>query len=77
MLGLTKATRRTPVSGVGDRAFFTVVYPGDEYRERGFLAIYTGSRLVAFSMDHKQGEPVETIRLKLEGLAKLALPRLK
>jgi hypothetical protein len=77
VLGLTKATKRTPVPGVGDRAFFTVVYPGDVYRERGFLAIHTGSRLVALSMDHKQGEPVETTRPKLEALAKLALPRLK
>jgi len=77
VLGLTKATKRTPVSGVGDRAFFTIVYPGDKYRERGFLAIHTGSRLVALSMDHTEGEPVETTRPKLERLAKLVLPRLE
>ena len=78
ILGIMQAVKtRTPVQGLGDRAFFTVIYPCDKYRERGFLAVYTGSRLVSFSMDHKDGEPVATTQPKLEGLAKLALPRLK
>jgi hypothetical protein len=78
VLGLTNAVKqRVPVPGIGDRAFFTITYPDDEYRRRGFLAVYAGSRLVAFSMDDKAGEPVESTRPKLERLAKLALPRLK
>jgi hypothetical protein len=78
VLGLTKATpQRTPVEGLGKRAFFTVVYPDDQYRRRGLLAIDTGSHLISISMDDHEGEPVETTRPKLEGLAKLVLPRLK
>ena len=78
MLGLVQASKeRVPVSGLGKRAFFTVVYPGDEYRERGLLAIDTGSKLIALSMDHDANEPVAATRPKLVGLAKLVLPRLK
>ena len=78
VLGLTNAIKqRTPVSGLGKRAFFTVIYPDDQYRRRGVLAIDTGSHLVSISMDARQGEPVETTRPKLEGLAKLVLPRIK
>ncbi len=78
VLKLTKAPRqRTTVSGLGKRAFFTEIYPDDQYRHRGFLAIDTGSHLVTISMDVRAGEPAETTRPKLEGLAKLVLPRLK
>jgi hypothetical protein len=78
VLALVKAPKdRTPVPGLGKRAFFTVVYPGDQYRERGLLAIDTGSKLVAISMDHDEKEPVTATRPKLEELAKLVLPRLK
>jgi len=78
VLGLTNAAKeRAPVDGLGKRAFFTIVYPGDQYRERGLLAIDTGSRLLAISMDRKEGEPVATTRPRLEGLARLVLPRVK
>ena len=78
VLKLTKAVnKRDPVPGLGQRAFFTIVYPGDEYRQRGLLAIFVGSRILALSMDDRQDLPVEATRPKLEGLAKLALPRLK
>ena len=78
VLELTKAAKqRTPVTGLGKRAFFTEVYPDDQYRHRGLLAIDTGSHLIAISMDVRQGEPGETTRPKLEGLAKLVLPRLQ
>jgi len=78
VLELTKAVKqRTPVPGVGKSAFFTVVYPDDQYRRRGLLAVDTGSHLIAITMDDHEGEPVETTRPKLEGLAKLVLPRLK
>ena len=78
VLGLVQAAKeRAPVSGLGTRAFFTIIYPGDQYRERGLLAIDTGSKLIALSMDHDDKEPVAATRPKLEGLAKLVLPRLK
>jgi hypothetical protein len=78
VLGLVQAPKeRAPVSGLGKQAFFTIVYPGDKYRERGLLAIDTGSKLIALSMDHDDNEPVAATRPKLEALAKLVLPRLK
>ena len=78
VLGLMEVVKqRTPVQGLGKSAFFTVVYPDDQYRRRGLLAIDTGAHLIAISMDDHQGEPIESTRPKLEGLAKLVLPRLK
>lgn len=79
VLGLMEAAKqpRVPVSGLGQRAFFTVVYPDDKYRRRGFLAVYTGPRIVTFSMDARANEAIEATRPKLERLARLVLPRLK
>jgi hypothetical protein len=78
VLTLTKAEKqRAPVQGLGQRAFFTVVYPDDEYRRRGFLAIFTGPRIVTLTMDDKEDLPVAETRPRLERLAKLVLPRIK
>jgi hypothetical protein len=78
VLELTKGGKqRDPVQGFGQRAFFTTVYPEDKYRRRGLLAIHLGDRILAISMDPKGDEPLETTRPKLEGLAKLVMPRLK
>ncbi|HET8834728.1 MAG TPA: hypothetical protein VFN08_08360 [Gemmatimonadales bacterium] len=78
VLALTKGGKqRVPVSGLGDRAFFTTVYPEDQYRRRGFLAVFAGPHLVTFSMDPEGEETLEATRPKLESLAKLVLPRLK
>jgi len=79
VLGLMEARKqpRLPVSGLGQRAFFTIIYPDDEYRRRGFLAVYTGPRIVTFSMDAQAKEAIEATRPRLERLAKLVLPRLK
>jgi len=68
---------RQPVSGLGQRAFFTVIYPDDENRRRGFLAVYAGPRIVTFSMDAHANESIEATRPRLESLARLVLPRLK
>jgi hypothetical protein len=68
---------RVPVQGFGRGAFFTTIYPDDEYRRRGLLAISLGDRILAISMDPPGDEPLEATRPKLEGLAKLVLPRLK
>jgi hypothetical protein len=78
VLELTKGGKqRAPVPGFGQRAFFTTVYPDDQYRRRGLLAIYLGDRILAISMDPKGDEPLEATRPKIEGLAKLVMPRLK
>lgn len=78
VLGLTKAVKqRDPVQGLGERAFFTVIYPGDEYRQRGFLAVFQGPRIVTLSLDPGAKDSPESTRPKLEGLAKLVLSRLK
>ena len=78
VLDVAKAVKkRDPVQGLGDRAFFTVIYPGDQYRERGFLAVFQGSRIVTLSLDPKANDAPETTRPKLEGLTKLVLSRLK
>lgn len=78
VLGVTKAVKkRDPVPGLGDRAFFTVIYPGDQYRERGFIAVFQGARIVTLSLDPKGDAAPETTRPKLEALAKLVLSRLK
>jgi hypothetical protein len=69
--------QRAPVQGLGQRAFFTTVYPEDQYRRRGFLAVFLGPKIVTFSMDPEGDEPLETTRPKLEGLAKLVVPRVK
>jgi hypothetical protein len=78
VLTLTKADKqRAPVQGLGERAFFTMIYPDDKYRRRGFLAVFLGPRIVTLSMDPFQDEPLEATRPKLERLANLVLPRLK
>jgi hypothetical protein len=78
VLTLTKGGKqRTPVPGLGQRAFFTTVYPDDQYRRRGFLAVFVGPRIVTFSMDPQGSEPLEATRPRLEGLAKLVVPRVK
>ena len=49
----------------------------DQYRRRGLLAVFLGPRIVSFTMDPQGDEPLETTRPKLEGLAKLVVPRVK
>jgi hypothetical protein len=79
VLGLVGASKqpRQPVPGLGQRAFFTIIYPDDENRRRGFLAVYAGPRIVGFSMDGQANEAIDATRPRLERLAKLVLPRLK
>lgn len=78
VLELTKGGKeRVPVQGLGQRAFFTTVYPDDKYKRRGLLAISLGNRILVITMDPQGDEPLEATRPKLEGLAKLVLPRVK
>lgn len=79
VLGMMEAGKqpRLPVPGLGQRAFFTVIYPDDENRRRGLLAVYAGPRIVTFSMDGHPNEAIEATRPRLERLAALVLPRLK
>jgi hypothetical protein len=78
VLGMANAgNQRVPVQGLGDRAFFTVIYPDDKYRRAGLLAVFVGSRIVSFTMDADEDKRAEETQPKLESLAKLALPRLE
>jgi hypothetical protein len=78
VLGLTQAEKqRVPVEGLGQRAFFTVIYPDDQYRRAGLLAVFVGPRILTMTMDAHQDRPAAETRPKLEQLAKLVLPRLK
>ena len=69
--------QRVPVSGLGDRAFFTSVYPDDKYRNRGLLVMHVGPRILSVSMDVDDNETIESTKPKLEQLAKLVLSRYK
>ena len=67
---------RTPVSGIGDKAYFLVPFPDDQYRRLGLLAVHSGPTVVQLILDAKPGEPIEATRPRLEKLAQLVLPRL-
>jgi hypothetical protein len=78
VLEMTKADKqRVPVQGLGQRAFFTVIYPDDKYKRGGLLAVFLGSKVVAITMDAHEDKPVAETRPKLEGLAKLVVPRVE
>ena len=78
VLELTKGGKqRVPVQGIGQRAFFTTVYPDDPYRRRGLLAIYLPDRILAVSMDPKGEDTPESTKPKIEELAKLVMARVK
>ena len=69
--------QRAPVDGLGQKAFFTVIYPDDQYRRAGLLAVFAGPKILVITMDaHQNKAPAET-RPRLESLAKSLLPRLK
>ena len=74
--GAEKAPR-TPVAGLGDRAYFLIPYPNDPYKRLGLLAVHSGSNVVQFIFDAHGDEPIEATRPRLEKLARLVLPRLQ
>jgi hypothetical protein len=73
--GAEKAPR-TPVSGIGDRAYFLIPYPDDPYKRLGLLAVHAGPDVLQFTFDAHGDEPIEATRPRLEKLARLVLPRL-
>lgn len=73
--GAEKAPK-TPVSGIGDRAYFIIPYPDDPYKRLGLLAVHSGSTVLQLIFDAKGDEPIEATRPRLEALARLVLPRL-
>ena len=68
---------RTPVRGIGDKAFFMVPMPNNKYNRLGLLAVYAGPRVVQLTLDARGDEPIEATRPRLERLARLVLPRLR
>lgn len=79
MLKALKAEKqpRTPVPGIGDKAFFMIPKPDDKYNRIGLLAVYTGPRILQLTLDAIDDEPVTATRPRLEQLARLVLPRLR
>lgn len=78
VLTMMKAEKqRAPVEGLGQKAFYTVIFPDDQYRRAGLLAVFAGPKILVITMDaHQNKAPAET-RPRLESLAKVVLPRLK
>jgi hypothetical protein len=74
--GAEKAPK-TPVSGIGDQAYFMIPYPNDQYKRLGLLAVHAGPRVLQLMLDAHGSEPIETTRPRLEKLARLVLPRLQ
>lgn len=68
---------RIPVQGIGDKAFFMIPKPDDEYTRLGLLAVYAGPRVLQLTLDAHGDEPIEKTRPRLERLARLVLPRLR
>jgi hypothetical protein len=68
---------RTPVQGIGDKAFFMIPYPNDRYKRLGLLAVYAGPAVLQLTLDAQGDEPLTATRPRLEQLARLVLPRLR
>lgn len=73
--GADKAPR-TPVAGIGDKAYFLIPYTDNPYQRLGLLAVHVGPRVVQFILDANGQEPIEATRPRLEKLARLVVPRL-
>ncbi len=72
-----EAGPRVPVSGVGDKAFFSIPFPNDPYKRLGLLVAYVGPDILQLTLDAQGDEPIEATRPRLERLARLVLPRLR
>lgn len=68
---------RVPVQGIGDKAFFMIPLPNNEYNRLGLLAVYAGPRVVQLTLDAQGKESIEATKPRLERLARLVLPRLR
>lgn len=68
---------RVPVQGIGNKAFFMIPVPNNEYNRFGLLAVYAGSRVVQLTLDAQRGEQIDATKPRLERLARLVLPRLR
>jgi hypothetical protein len=68
---------RVPVSGIGDKAFFMIPVPDNQYQRVGLLAVYSGADVLQLTLDAHQNESLDATRPRLERLAKLVLPRLR
>lgn len=73
--GLAKEPR-VPVEGMGHKAFFMILYPEDENKRAGLLAVYPGARVLMLTLGPNGDELVAATRPRLERFAKLVLPRL-
>ncbi len=79
MLKAFKADKepRVSVGGIGQKAFFMIPLPDDQYNRFGLLAVYAGPRVLQLTLDAHSGEGIEATRPRLERLARLVLPKLQ
>ncbi len=69
---------KTPLSGIGDRAYLMYGKPDNEYQDRpAFVVATVGQHTVAVALFANGDEPVERVRPRVEALAKLLVPKLR
>ena len=68
---------QTPISGVGERAYFLYPKPDNEYQGNvAFLVAKSGNHTLALSLDVPKGSSADSMRPPLESLMKTVLARL-
>jgi len=68
---------QTPISGVGERAYFLYPKPDNEYQGNvAFLVAKSGNHTLALSLDAPKGSSADSMRPALESLMKTVLARL-
>ncbi len=72
------AQPRTPLSGIGDRAYLMYEKPRNKYAGRHAVVVAAvGQQTVAVALEANGEEPVEKVRPRVEALAKLVVSKLR
>jgi len=72
------AQPRTPIGGIGDRAYLMYGKPQNEYQDRAAFVVATvGRHTVAMALFANGDEPLERVRPRVEALARLVVPKLR
>jgi hypothetical protein len=69
---------RTPISGIGDRAYLMYNKPRSKYEGRyAVVAATVGRHTVTVALEANGEEPVEQVRPRVEALARLVVSKLR
>lgn len=72
------AQPKTPLHGIGDRAYLMYNKPRNQYQDRvAFVVANVGQHTVAVALDANGDEPVERVRPRVEALARLVVSKLR